>query len=65
MEIILELVIVLVADDNHCLDDDYPLQHNLSKQAAATATAVLQEISRGSAYGQDGYSITIGCGITV
>ena len=32
-----EVVIVLVADDNHSLDDDYPLQPNFSKRAAAAA----------------------------
>lgn len=32
-----EVVIVLVADDNHSLDDDYPLQPNFSKRAAAGA----------------------------
>ena len=35
----LYVVIVLPADDNHSLDDDYPLEPNFSKQAAAAAAA--------------------------
>ena len=37
-------VIVVAADDNHSLNDDYPLQPNLSRQVVA------QEVPRGSAY---------------
>lgn len=46
-----EVVIVLAAVDNHSSDDDYPLQPNLSKQAAvAVAADIDQEFHRSSAY---------------